>query len=929
MKRNFLLLMLMALLPLAGWAESFNIGGSDFSFAIANSAYGYTGSPVVVSAQLSQEGILAPISADNYKLLYFEDGSSESTETAPTQVGTYQVQAQGIEAKGYTGTTQKITFAITKGTIVGSNITTSPAAVASLIFNGAEQELITAGAVDAAYGILQYALGDGEFSTNLPKATNADTYTVKWKVVGSNNYNDYEGGTILVNIDKKAVTSPLTCVIEGLPTTNPVYNGAEQKLTGVTVKVKSGDELLATYDNPVIKYYTDAARTAEATAVTNAGIYYLKITEPTSGVVNYSFTNSEKTYTIAKKDLTLSIVANNKTYDGEAFADTEAQLAPSPLADGDVIADGTTYTVSPAFAAGVNDYSIQVNTVVIKNGDTNVTNNYKIIKPAKTWTITKAPLTIKIKDLSIAAGVAPSTKISEFAVDEETVTGAVEGEKTTIIGDIIMEYDNDKISTANQASTSLDPQTFVGAIKGTKGSNSVWNNYDVTINPGDLKILGNTFTIIPSIASVEYGTEVTPDYTAYNVDFSAATVDTEQLKYEYKLQSASEWSETLPTAVGTYNVRFKVGTIVGTGGNLEGEATPQQSTFSIKKKKLTVTVDDQNAFKGDNVALFLANLKDADDSYVVTGLVGEETIDIVFSLDEEVIKITDGKIEDYQAGKSASDASINIALTAEGTYNGNYDITGFTPGKLVISSTLAATLTDDGSAATVIAAGTANGNEYSVTIHGRTLKAGQFNAMVLPFAVKPLDFCNAIGGYAIFNTLKKVERDVSNDVLKDKLYFQIVLDEIPANTPFLVRPLEEVNTDFTIVDVTFEGTGEDPVYTGVEGAKFIGTYQAAADIKSTNWWALQGGDFKHFDAAKTDGLKFTNAYIELTSGASAAEFFVEDIDVNGQTAIKSLNTETMQSVDLDGWYTLKGIKLQGAPTEKGIYIQNGKKVVIK
>ena len=30
-----------------------------------------------------------------------------------------------------------------------------------------------------------------------------------------------------------------------------------------------------------------------------------------------------------------------------------------------------------------------------------------------------------------------------------------------------------------------------------------------------------------------------------------------------------------------------------------------------------------------------------------------------------------------------------------------------------------------------------------------------------------------------------------------------------------------------------------------------------------------------------------------------------------------------------GWYTLDGRKLNGKPTKKGLYIHNGKKVVIK
>ena len=29
------------------------------------------------------------------------------------------------------------------------------------------------------------------------------------------------------------------------------------------------------------------------------------------------------------------------------------------------------------------------------------------------------------------------------------------------------------------------------------------------------------------------------------------------------------------------------------------------------------------------------------------------------------------------------------------------------------------------------------------------------------------------------------------------------------------------------------------------------------------------------------------------------------------------------------WYTLDGMKLQAAPTKKGVYIMNGKKVVVK
>ena len=42
-----------------------------------------------------------------------------------------------------------------------------------------------------------------------------------------------------------------------------------------------------------------------------------------------------------------------------------------------------------------------------------------------------------------------------------------------------------------------------------------------------------------------------------------------------------------------------------------------------------------------------------------------------------------------------------------------------------------------------------------------------------------------------------------------------------------------------------------------------------------------------------------------------------------------INEVTIGNETTDGWYTIDGIKLEGEPTTKGIYIVNGKKVIIK
>ncbi len=46
------------------------------------------------------------------------------------------------------------------------------------------------------------------------------------------------------------------------------------------------------------------------------------------------------------------------------------------------------------------------------------------------------------------------------------------------------------------------------------------------------------------------------------------------------------------------------------------------------------------------------------------------------------------------------------------------------------------------------------------------------------------------------------------------------------------------------------------------------------------------------------------------------------------TSIGEIDTKTGE-ISFDGWYTLNGVRLNGKPTKKGIYINNGKKVAIK
>jgi hypothetical protein len=88
-----------------------------------------------------------------------------------------------------------------------------------------------------------------------------------------------------------------------------------------------------------------------------------------------------------------------------------------------------------------------------------------------------------------------------------------------------------------------------------------------------------------------------------------------------------------------------------------------------------------------------------------------------------------------------------------------------------------------------------------------------------------------------------------------------------------------------------------------------------------------GDDFGFFEYIG-DYMPAHKAFIALASSASAplrGLSFVEE----ETTGIAALNDNGEMINDNDSWYTLSGVKLEGKPTEKGVYIHNGKKYIVQ
>ena len=104
-------------------------------------------------------------------------------------------------------------------------------------------------------------------------------------------------------------------------------------------------------------------------------------------------------------------------------------------------------------------------------------------------------------------------------------------------------------------------------------------------------------------------------------------------------------------------------------------------------------------------------------------------------------------------------------------------------------------------------------------------------------------------------------------------------------------------------------------------ANYLSFRDAHPDGEGTLYRIDDSSTYDHIDVG-------TIFYLSLTSTGEYGKY-IQWLDEDGQAmGIKSMVNGQWSTVN-DQWYDLSGRKLDGKPTRKGIYINNGKKVVIK
>jgi len=916
MKKHFLLLV-MALMSLTGWAQTATFG------EVAVGKYTY-GDALPTPQVKDSEGAILPTTS------YTVDANAYAEATCETVVAKADMKADETTryylkisgAGAYVGEETSGWFVVSK----------APLTIA-----------YEANALDRGYGDAPVAIDPTKFGApagfvlgqdaSVLSGSHPTTYSTADNNVGADKEVTFGSGktaanytvtyTATLTISKKDLSGSANITVAK---TTMVYTG--KKATGMYT-VKNGETTLTEGTD-----YTIGKAGENVTDVNGA-------VNPTI-VFSGNYTGEKvagSTFAITKAPITVSIDDIEVTYNGN---DQKNQSASAALKFnysgivGDDVANAATmkaaFTRPTTVAVATEATNVGTYELAISNdGGTGAYTNYEF----KTWvpgtlTIKKAELKLKAKNASKTLGAADpefelATPIAGLAAAHSITGVTFTREKAgTTEGEAAGEYAiTPNISAAKVIVTGSDPEV------------SVKDNYDLKVDDtkGVLSIGKGAIMVIIKDAEKEYGAD-DPTFTYKAVGLAEGDALTVTISRDKAGTTAGE-------AIGAYAL---TATATGYDETKYSGATVVDGVFTIKQAKLTFVIPVQNIAKNSTVDDLVALKK----NITVTGV---HNSDVPASLYD----LSFGAGVTVSGGKANTDESVDgglvATLTAEADDNYVVDAASVVyidatsaSGKLIVgagdATGLALNSVDADYAAIVADAGETEAITLKIDKRTREVPAGTahswaaqtWNAMVLPAEVSVADLSAKLG-YAIVNRVDATKTTEGNVV------FKLEMDKIPANEPFCIKTTEAIadGTSITLAATKIVAPGSE--YPSVDagcGYKFVGVYKGfTIDKTKSLFYFLRGDNAKwaHIgsSSANTWDMVSLDAYIDQTGASSAREltFTFQELD-GSYTAIKSVAADKNdEGAAKTGWYNLNGMKLQSAPAQKGVYIHNGKKVIIK
>ena len=164
-----------------------------------------------------------------------------------------------------------------------------------------------------------------------------------------------------------------------------------------------------------------------------------------------------------------------------------------------------------------------------------------------------------------------------------------------------------------------------------------------------------------------------------------------------------------------------------------------------------------------------------------------------------------------------------------------------------------------------------------------------------------------------------------SSIAADKVVLSDKLTIVPQGVPILIY--NPTGAELTAVLIP---TSDDTEVT-YDNTHFFGTLSeqsfTAADTEAADYYICNGREFVRVEGAGT--LRANRAYLKVGKSVSqsAPRLTIGFGGNNGTTGVDSM--QNAQGTMHNDFYDLNGRKLQGKPTQKGLYIKNGRKVVIK
>ena len=392
----------------------------------------------------------------------------------------------------------------------------------------------------------------------------------------------------------------------------------------------------------------------------------------------------------------------------------------------------------------------------------------------------------------------------------------------------------------------------------------------------------------------------------------------------------------VPTAVGS-TVKLKAEGITSTNYNIHY----QMGTYTVVKRPIAFKLEDQDIALGEEIDKIAAPAADYTISLVDNAknkFIGDDKLADLLAAGNIEIYVADGA--ELLTGEATADAiratinHPNYVLASEGNAWGEN-----VWGTLTVAAVTPLTLDTEDTELMAKIEELDGASNIAVSFDNRTMKAKEWYTVVLPFTTTPAELVAELGTYVVVNRLNTETSALNN------IHFSLEMDNIPAGEPFLIKPATAL--DWTTVDFASVTISKNLVDVETAGATFKGVYAnqsikngydlaGNADATCKYRW-LSDTDYPASKVANDWRNPVNNArvikpmegYLLLPAATGNAPLItVEDFD--GQTtSIQTLSGANLNVINNQGWYTVDGMKLQSAPAQKGVYINNGKKIVVK